>query len=402
MSSTKQNLAKYKLDLAFRIKGRGCPCHNNDWDILVESAKKKIPRLKKALEILAIISKKDGFSLENYEDLKKLEFDMMFNLLNHKLYLYPKHIFYPSYAGIITNYDCNFRCSHCYQTDFSKYCVKLNDVKIYLNKLKEVNISRIGIYGGECFLKPKLLQSIIKLIYQKKMVATITTNGFWCKDKKILKKNLEMLHSAGFDGTILISIGIGHQEFLKDLNVFIDIDDYSKEIFGKNIFHFSFEDISLKSFKKHKKTAEQLIKKFEVRFKRISPMGTGKTQKKNIIEEFKNNYESPDMLDCIAPVLLPGGHISYCPGPLMRDEKFIKAKINKNLSLKELFLKEDKQFVLWSKIRGHKIIQCLEKEGVLKKEDYPNFCLVCSKIKNNPELIDLLYDKLIKPNPYKI
>jgi len=370
-------------------------CNSSEREIFIDSAKKKLSRAATAQKILNKVLREKKIQLDSYTNLRLLEFHVMKDLLKEDLYLYPKYLNYPNVGAIITNFDCNFRCSHCYQPDYKKGNVKMEHVNLFLDKLLEVNIRRIGIYGGECFLYPKLLKEIVKSCSKRNIRSTITTNGFWCKND--LEKNLKMLRSVDFNGTILISIGIGHLEFLKDISFFENIDVASKEIFGENIFHFSFEDLSKKEFQKNRKKISFLEKKYNVRFRRIYPMGQGKVYQKKIIDEHTDNFIYSNRLQCNSPTLLPDGSVSFCLGPKMRDKPFNKNKITKELSFEKIFLEEDKRYTVWSRFRGYEITDYLEKKGLInKKEDYPHICMLCSKTVKKPELINTIYEDLVK------
>jgi len=87
----------------------------------------------------------------------------------------------------ITN-ECNYRCKHCYQDDYSKNSPSLEQLKKYLGyavsfveKCKEQNEycrAHINITGGEPFLYPQLLE-LLTLIQNTALFSIgILSNGF--------------------------------------------------------------------------------------------------------------------------------------------------------------------------------------------------------------------------------
>ncbi|MDO8525384.1 MAG: radical SAM protein, partial [Candidatus Omnitrophota bacterium] len=118
--------------------------------------------------------------------------------------------------------DCNLSCPHCNSAK-TKNKLSIKSAKKFLKSCKENGIKRIGFTGGEPFLAPAFLFSITEFaVRQGFLFTTIMTNGVWYKDKARLRAILEKLFSAGYDGSISISVDAYHAQSLKRIAYFID------------------------------------------------------------------------------------------------------------------------------------------------------------------------------------
>lgn len=101
--------------------------------------------------------------------------------------------------------QCNLRCEHCYNEE--RYWDKSNDykplskqdIKVIIDKLCELNFTRIHLLGGEPLMCPELYE-IVKYGKKCKMLVTIVTNGTLLSEKVVTR-----LYELGID-SINVSI----------------------------------------------------------------------------------------------------------------------------------------------------------------------------------------------------
>ncbi|AJF61548.1 TPA: radical SAM protein [Candidatus Woesearchaeota archaeon] len=393
----KYRLLKYKAGLAARLKYFYCSPFKSDYQKFRDYIKLNIRKLKLGYKLFDKVTKGKKTKLNSYNDLKKLEFEFSKELVKNDLFLYPSYIFYANYATVILTYACNYRCDHCYQTNFDHKLLELDRIELFIDKLKEVNIRQISFFGGEVFLYMDHLCKAIKLAQKKGMrVFGMTTNGFWCNDPKKAWEYMQRLKDAGYNGFITISIGIGHRKYGINEESFLKLKDISKDVFGWNVFDFQIEEVSRCDYEKSRKKFSKLMEHHQSRWRQIIPIGAGKKYKDEIIRENKGKFEYPDNLYCTMLKLLPDERISFCAGPAVMKEEYTIAKLSENLSLEEVFMKEHRHLMLLKRFKGKELYDFLIKEKKIEKEDYPFICHLCVHLSKNPELVDFMYEKMIK------
>lgn len=116
---------------------------------------------------------------------------------------------------------CNLACMHCNVTR-TKRSLSANAAKRFLLDCKKNGINRIGFTGGEPFLAGEFLCTVVKLAAENGFLFTrIMTNGVWYKNSAGLKRALERLAAAGYDGEICVSVDAYHKQDVKKLAGFI-------------------------------------------------------------------------------------------------------------------------------------------------------------------------------------
>ncbi len=159
-------------------------------------------------------------------------------------------------GGLITNYYCSSKCSHCLYACSPKWD------KLYLNpgkaknifvKLKKLNCNSIHIGGGEPFLNIDSLFKVLETAKSENInIQYIETNSSWIKNEMETINVLKKLKKLNIN-TLLISISPFHNEhipFIKvkqliklcnkvNMNIFPWIQDFYNDIntFDDNITH---------------------------------------------------------------------------------------------------------------------------------------------------------------------
>lgn len=127
---------------------------------------------------------------------------------------------------------CNLHCEHCFVSRTPKK-LSIEDAKTFILSCKNASdshIEKIGFSGGEPFLYLEFLIEITKFtISQDLMFDQIMTNGDWWKTEEDLKKPLQELYNAGYDGKIGLSWDAFHGQKAERMNLFIHT---VKEFFG--------------------------------------------------------------------------------------------------------------------------------------------------------------------------
>lgn len=148
--------------------------------------------------------------------------------------IYEKYKFYPQEILFSPISRCNLACAHCavnpvrdspdvHRDDINPVQTISNGVKKYRKRLSinsankfllECNrkgIKTVGFTGGEPFLYPDFLFSIVeKALNEDITFSRIMTNGVWFKTKKQLKSILLELYRTGYDGSLCVSVDAFH------------------------------------------------------------------------------------------------------------------------------------------------------------------------------------------------
>ena len=128
--------------------------------------------------------------------------------------------FFPEEIIFSATGQCNLACPHCFVT---KSKTKLSSEKAikFLETCKGTTVRKVGFSGGEPFLNLDFLCDVIKYSVDNAFLFDrIMTNGSWWKNSNELKKALEKIKDAGFDGKIGLSFDSFHGQSLKTIKEF--------------------------------------------------------------------------------------------------------------------------------------------------------------------------------------
>ena len=86
---------------------------------------------------------------------------------------------------------CNLDCSYCTEYDNSKAHPKLEDLKLWIKKIRDLGTMRIALVGGEPLTHPNVVE-IVRYCRELGFATSLTTNGFL-----LTRKLLKELEEAG-------------------------------------------------------------------------------------------------------------------------------------------------------------------------------------------------------------
>src|SRR5437763_4798677 len=86
---------------------------------------------------------------------------------------------------------CNLACSYCTEYDTSKPHPELEDLKVWIRKIRDLGTMRIALVGGEPLLQPNVVE-IVRYCRELGFATSLTTNGFL-----LTRKLLKELEEAG-------------------------------------------------------------------------------------------------------------------------------------------------------------------------------------------------------------
>lgn len=86
---------------------------------------------------------------------------------------------------------CNLDCSYCTEYDNSKPHPKLEDLKLWIRKIRDLGTMRIALVGGEPLMHPDVVE-IVRYCRELGFATSLTTNGFL-----LTRKLLQELEKAG-------------------------------------------------------------------------------------------------------------------------------------------------------------------------------------------------------------
>ena len=106
--------------------------------------------------------------------------------------------------------DCNLSCGHCNSKKGAATLPEKIALK-FLGQCSKAGIKRVGFTGGEPFLAPGFLCRLTKEAVRHGMLFDrIMTNGAWFRNEAGLRRTLERLYRAGYDGSICVSADAYH------------------------------------------------------------------------------------------------------------------------------------------------------------------------------------------------
>lgn len=123
-----------------------------------------------------------------------------------------------NHLGILLTEDCNARCKMCCDSRGLVRGKTLTEDELnkILNNVRECKqINAIGITGGEPLLYPELIDQIMNFDFDRDIMISIKTNGFWGKDKTKAKNIIKKYKNK------LSKISLSYDEFHME---FIDIE----------------------------------------------------------------------------------------------------------------------------------------------------------------------------------
>ena len=128
-------------------------------------------------------------------------------------------LFDPKILHIVYSLKCNLKCSHCHN-DSGAAKKEMLDIDKIINLIQSAlgtGIERVFLLGGEIFLFPNIIESMIKESHRNNLAVTLVTNGFWGKSIEAANGTISLLRQAEWDPKkdyIVCSIGDYHQEWL--------------------------------------------------------------------------------------------------------------------------------------------------------------------------------------------
>jgi MoaA/NifB/PqqE/SkfB family radical SAM enzyme len=99
----------------------------------------------------------------------------------------------PIAAHLYVTDQCNLDCFYCTEYDNSVPHPSLDDVKMWIQKIKDLGCIRIGIQGGEPLLHPDI-EEIVRFCKSLKLRTSMSTNGF-----KLTEPLIRAFEDAGLD-----------------------------------------------------------------------------------------------------------------------------------------------------------------------------------------------------------
>ncbi|MDQ6656429.1 MAG: radical SAM protein [Verrucomicrobiota bacterium] len=97
----------------------------------------------------------------------------------------------PLQCSLYVTDRCNLDCSYCTEYDNSVPHPPLEDLKLWLRKIRELGTMRIALVGGEPLLHPDIVE-LVRYCRELGFATSLTTNGFL-----LTKAKLQALEQAG-------------------------------------------------------------------------------------------------------------------------------------------------------------------------------------------------------------
>jgi len=117
--------------------------------------------------------------------------------------------------------DCNLNCAHCAVRKDRRRLSPAAAVR-FLKSAKKAGLERVGFTGGEPFLDSPFLFAVSAAAARNNLFFDrITTNAAWFKTPAQLRRALEKLRDAEYDGTFGVSVDAFHDGDLDKVSLFL-------------------------------------------------------------------------------------------------------------------------------------------------------------------------------------
>ncbi len=225
-------------------------------------------------------------------------------------------------AGILITTKCSTGCKHCIYGGLKRENITKITIKKGLKLFKTLNISNIGISGGEPFESYEtlvfLIQEGVKTFPAKKLF--LITSANWAKTSQEIEEKLDPLFVLGLKN-LIISIDSFHLEKINSRNYFLILNYLNRKGIVPIISVRYNKDIN-----KYRKLFEIIKNEYDVKIftKKISRAGNAALLKDEEIDAdirgvkkfrkkfdtfYVNNYIRPQ---CLQLTLFPNGDIHLC------------------------------------------------------------------------------------------
>lgn len=97
----------------------------------------------------------------------------------------------PLQCSLYVTDRCNLDCSYCTEYDNSRPHPKLEDLKMWIRKIRDLGTMRIALVGGEPLVHPDIVE-IVRYCRELGFATSLTTNGFL-----LTRERLKDLEKAG-------------------------------------------------------------------------------------------------------------------------------------------------------------------------------------------------------------
>src|SRR5437588_2661579 len=97
----------------------------------------------------------------------------------------------PLQCSLYVTDRCNLDCAYCTEYDNSRPHPKLEDLKLWIKKIRDLGTMRIALVGGEPLMHPNVVE-IVRYCRELGFATSLTTNGFL-----LTRKLLKELEDAG-------------------------------------------------------------------------------------------------------------------------------------------------------------------------------------------------------------
>lgn len=139
--------------------------------------------------------------------------------------------FAPQSLELAISNKCNIMCRHCHSDSDAQKTLLLEDTEfdLLVTSAKESGVKFASLIGGEIFLFPDRISTLIKKLHENGLWVCIYSNGFWGKSKAAAENAINMLVEAGWKAgsdKLFISTGKFHQEWLPTTTIKTAITAY--------------------------------------------------------------------------------------------------------------------------------------------------------------------------------
>lgn len=312
----------------------------------------------------------------------------------------PRHAGFQHGIALAITFQCNIECEHCVtkSSPSVKEHIPLDDILQIIDELAKIpKVSRLGLTGGEPFLRFHDMKTIVPYASSRGLEVSIITNSYWATSFEKARRHLEQLEGLTRLG---VSEDVFHRRFIPRINLEYAIRAANSLEIEVGV-RFSF-------LKDRADAIEQLIDDLHGAATRDQIDAQPVVLTGRAIEKVDRNdlfQFDPRGVTCSAvnrPVVTPGGNVYACCGPALAIEgpnnPLILGNVLNGDRLEDIIDASETNYLLHAiRALGPFWLARLTEDDRFLEYDYVDHCDICRVVLSDSKAVSLLKQRLAEP-----
>lgn len=250
---------------------------------------------------------------------------------------------------IAYSWKCNARCQHCSVDSHPRRNERLAWQTVFdcIDDAAALGLKRLEFTGGEILIFPHDLSAFLERSNRHGLKSTLSTNGFWAKDKDKARATLSRLSSLGVD-SIILSTDSCHLPYIDLARVLCAVDTARELGLSCRVTVC----VTKNDFKALEIVSRLRRHTSDIQIQNIAPFGRARSMDRSsmLVRDFEQAGSPCSNVG--APTVAPDGRVSLCcappiqfPLPIARISPLILGWLDQE-RLKEILIRAQKDPLL--------------------------------------------------------